>query len=218
MDRIALSPPAPVRALVRAVLDTRDAGWTPADGEKDEIADFVADMIAVKKGEMLACYFGLAFDAESKALTSVPELIDNYVPPMALLPMFLLRLAIEVDWTDEERYGQVFFVAAHPRSCCVFCCGLPIACQSSCGGPPSRWAGPTRRGRGQSSCCGSRVYLLWLANAFAVPAIETDWTDEERWGTPSRARSVKTLPRALKRRPKALWDALPCLDERPCLG
>ncbi len=102
-DRIAVDPPAPVRRLVRAVLESPQAGWTPEDGDKDEIADYVTDLLCKDKAEMLAQYFGLTFSEDNGTLTGVPELIDNYQPPMELLPMFMLRLAVAVDWNSEER-------------------------------------------------------------------------------------------------------------------
>ncbi len=102
-DRIALDPPAPVHTLVRAVLDTAQAGWTPEDGDKDEIAAYVTELLCKDKTEMLAQYFGLSFNEADGTLTGVPELIDNYQPPFELLPMFLLRLAVSVDWNSEER-------------------------------------------------------------------------------------------------------------------
>jgi hypothetical protein len=85
------------------VLDTPDAGWSPEDGDKDEIAEFVTDLLVKQKGEMLSVYFGLRFDVSEGTLETLPELLDHYVPPLNLLPMFLLRLAIQVDWTSEER-------------------------------------------------------------------------------------------------------------------
>ena len=103
LDRIELMPPAPVSTLVRAVLDTPDAGWSPEDGDKDEIAEFVTDLLVKQKGEMLHAYFGMRFDPASGTLQTLPELLDHYVPNLKLLPMFLLRLAIQVDWTSEMR-------------------------------------------------------------------------------------------------------------------
>lgn len=102
LDVIELGPPAPVRRLVRAVLDTPDAGWSPDDGDKDEIAAFVTDLLVKQKGEMLSVYFGLRFDAATETLETLPELLDHYVPDLRHLAMFLLRLAIQVDWTSEE--------------------------------------------------------------------------------------------------------------------
>lgn len=102
LDVIQLAPPAPVRKLVRAVLETPDAGWGPDDGDKDEIAGFVTDLLVKQKGEMLNVYFGLGFDAATETLKTLPELLDHYVPDLRHLAMFLLRLAIQVDWTSEE--------------------------------------------------------------------------------------------------------------------
>jgi hypothetical protein len=85
------------------VLDTPDAGWSPEDGDKDEIAEFVTDLLVKQKGEMLSVYFGMRFNVADETLETLPELLDHYLPPLNLLPMFLLRLAIQVDWTSEER-------------------------------------------------------------------------------------------------------------------
>jgi hypothetical protein len=49
---------------------------------------------------MLAEYFQIRFDAEGN-VTALPQLIPGYVPAMQLLPMFLLRLTTEVDWSAE---------------------------------------------------------------------------------------------------------------------
>jgi len=106
LDRIALDPPAPVRRLVRAVLDAPESGWAEGDGDKDEIAAFVARLLLEDKAEMLDAYFGLRFARDAGTLEAVPELIDNYLPDRALLPMFLLRLAVQVDWSNEERCFQ----------------------------------------------------------------------------------------------------------------
>uniref|UniRef100_A0A0C3UA54 DNA mismatch repair protein S5 domain-containing protein n=1 Tax=Guillardia theta (strain CCMP2712) TaxID=905079 RepID=A0A0C3UA54_GUITC len=102
-DRIELTTPAPIRDLVRAVLDTPQSGWTPEDGDKDEISEYVTDLLVRQKGEMLDVYFAMKFDDQNETICSLPELIDNLLPPMELLPMFLLRLAIQVDWTNEEK-------------------------------------------------------------------------------------------------------------------
>eukprot|EP00960_Hanusia_phi_P001732 49976-Hanusia_phi.AAC.2 len=119
LKRIELNSPAPIRDLVRAVLDTPQSGWTPEDGDKEEIAEYVTDLLVRQKAEMLNVYFAMRFDEQNESICSLPELIDNLLPPMDLLPMFLLRLAIQVtivakwlwtdvvvikvDWTNEEK-------------------------------------------------------------------------------------------------------------------
>jgi hypothetical protein len=96
---INLSPPFPARHLLRCVLDAPEAGWRPEDGSKDEVADFAAKLLQ-QHSAMLAEYFQIRFDAEGN-VTALPQLIPGYVPAMQLLPMFLLRLTTEVDWSAE---------------------------------------------------------------------------------------------------------------------
>ena len=55
---------------------------------------------------MLAEYFSLNFElveaTKTLRLTSLPVLLENHSPPPAGLPLFLMRLATEVDYTDEK--------------------------------------------------------------------------------------------------------------------
>ena len=56
---------------------------------------------------MLDDYFCLEIDEEGNLL-SIPQLLDGYIPHFGGLPIFLLRLATEVDWEDEEAcFGNV---------------------------------------------------------------------------------------------------------------
>ena len=54
---------------------------------------------------MLDDYFCLEIDEEGN-LVSMPQLLDGYIPYFGRLPIFLLRLATEVDWEDEESCFQ----------------------------------------------------------------------------------------------------------------
>ena len=74
-----------------------------------EVSDTeLSQMVEVlsKQRDMLAEYFSLNFalDEEKKVLrlTSLPVLLENHSPPPAGLPLFLMRLATEVDYTDEK--------------------------------------------------------------------------------------------------------------------
>ena len=50
---------------------------------------------------MLDDYFSLEIDDDGNLL-SMPQLLEGYIPFFGGLPIFLLRLATEVDWDDEE--------------------------------------------------------------------------------------------------------------------
>ncbi|XP_038596811.1 DNA mismatch repair protein Mlh1 [Tachyglossus aculeatus] len=97
---LRLSEPAPLHTLAMLALDSAESGWTEEDGPKEGLADYIVEFLK-KKAEMLADYFSLEIDQEGN-LIGLPLLIDNYVPPLEGLPMFILRLATEVNWDEEK--------------------------------------------------------------------------------------------------------------------
>uniref|UniRef100_A0A8C9CXK7 MutL homolog 1 n=1 Tax=Phocoena sinus TaxID=42100 RepID=A0A8C9CXK7_PHOSS len=97
---LRLSEPAPLFDLAMLALDSPESGWTEEDGPKEGLAEYIVEFLK-KKAEMLADYFSLEIDEEGN-LVGLPLLIDNYVPPLEGLPIFILRLATEVNWDDEK--------------------------------------------------------------------------------------------------------------------
>ncbi|XP_027632604.1 DNA mismatch repair protein Mlh1 isoform X2 [Tupaia chinensis] len=97
---LRLSEPAPLFDLAMLALDSPESGWTEEDGPKEGLAEYIVEFLK-KKAEMLADYFSLEIDEEGN-LTGLPLLIDNYVPPLEGLPIFILRLATEVNWDEEK--------------------------------------------------------------------------------------------------------------------
>ncbi|KAJ7322630.1 hypothetical protein JRQ81_018917 [Phrynocephalus forsythii] len=97
---LRLSEPAPLYDLAMLALENSESGWTEEDGPKEGLAEYIVDFLT-KKSEMLKDYFSLEIDEEGN-LTGLPLLIDNYVPLLEGLPMFVLRLATEVNWDDEK--------------------------------------------------------------------------------------------------------------------
>nr|XP_020659052.1 DNA mismatch repair protein Mlh1 [Pogona vitticeps] len=97
---LRLSEPAPLYDLAMLALENAESGWTEEDGPKEGLAEYIVDFLT-KKSEMLKDYFSLEIDGEGN-LTGLPLLIDNYVPPLEGVPMFVLRLATEVNWDEEK--------------------------------------------------------------------------------------------------------------------
>ncbi|XP_044239223.2 DNA mismatch repair protein Mlh1 isoform X3 [Ursus arctos] len=97
---LRLSEPAPLFDLAMLALDSPESGWTEEDGPKEGLAEYIVEFLK-KKAEMLADYFSLEIDEEGN-LIGLPLLIDNYVPPLEGLPIFILRLATEVNWDEEK--------------------------------------------------------------------------------------------------------------------
>uniref|UniRef100_A0A8C7C940 MutL homolog 1, colon cancer, nonpolyposis type 2 (E. coli) n=1 Tax=Oncorhynchus kisutch TaxID=8019 RepID=A0A8C7C940_ONCKI len=97
---LRLSEPAPLYDLAMLALDSEESGWSEEDGPKEGLAQYIVDFLK-KKSEMLEDYFSMEIDQEGN-LTGLPLLLDKYTPPMEGLPMFILRLATEVNWDNEK--------------------------------------------------------------------------------------------------------------------
>ncbi|XP_034754113.1 DNA mismatch repair protein Mlh1 [Etheostoma cragini] len=103
---LRLSTPAPLYDLAMLALDSEESGWTEEDGPKDGLAQYIVDFLK-NKTEMLGDYFSLEIDQEGN-LTGLPLLLDKYTPVMEGLPMFILRLATEVNWDNEKECFRDF--------------------------------------------------------------------------------------------------------------
>uniref|UniRef100_A0A8C4NK96 DNA mismatch repair protein MLH1 n=1 Tax=Eptatretus burgeri TaxID=7764 RepID=A0A8C4NK96_EPTBU len=97
---LRFSNPAPLYKLAMLALESPQSGWTEEDGPREELAQHVASSLQ-EKAEMLGDYFSVEIDADCN-LWSLPLLLDNYVPALEGLPMFILRLATEVNWELEK--------------------------------------------------------------------------------------------------------------------
>ena len=93
------SEPAPIYDLAMLGLDSKMSGWTPADGNKPDLAEFLVKFFN-EKSEMLRDYFSI--DIKDGAVVGLPVLLADYVPPMEGLPLLILRLATEVNWEEEK--------------------------------------------------------------------------------------------------------------------
>ena len=81
-------------------------GWTEEDGDKEDIAKSVEDLL-IEKSPMLEDYFSIKIDQDG-TLHSIPILLEGFVPDLNGLALLLLRLATEVDWDDEEECFHTF--------------------------------------------------------------------------------------------------------------
>ncbi|KAF2885086.1 hypothetical protein ILUMI_21089 [Ignelater luminosus] len=103
---INLSDPLSIKELALIALDLPETGWTEEDGDKEELAKKVTEILT-EKGVMLHEYFSLGID-EYGTLKSLPLLLENHIPEMAGLPMYMLRLATEVNWDEEKECFHTF--------------------------------------------------------------------------------------------------------------
>nr|KAF6420786.1 mutL-like protein 1 [Molossus molossus] len=111
---LRLSEPAPLFDLAMLALESPESGWTEEDGPKEGLAEYIVEFLK-KKTEMLADYFSLEIDEQEGNLIGLPLLIDNYVPSLEGLPIFILRLATEVNWDEEKECFESL-----SRECAMF--------------------------------------------------------------------------------------------------
>ncbi|XP_002735708.1 DNA mismatch repair protein Mlh1 [Saccoglossus kowalevskii] len=103
---LRLSTPAPLYELAMIALDLEESGWSESDGPKEDLGQYIVDFFKSKK-EMLLDYFSMEVDEDGQ-LCTLPLLLENYIPPLAGLPMFILRIATEVDWDSEKACFESF--------------------------------------------------------------------------------------------------------------
>ncbi|MBN3271850.1 MLH1 protein, partial [Polyodon spathula] len=110
---LRLSTPAPLYDLAMLALESPESGWTEEDGPQEGLAQYIVEFLK-KKSEMLLDYFSMEIDEDGN-LAGLPLLLDNYIPALEGLPMFILRLATEVNWDDEKECFESF-----SRECSMF--------------------------------------------------------------------------------------------------
>ncbi|KAH9832364.1 DNA mismatch repair protein Mlh1 C-terminus [Teratosphaeria destructans] len=104
---IRFNPPLKLRDLLEiGAAQARNQEPDELDFDWDSVVPAVAEQIMSRK-DMLAEYFSLEF-SEQGELLSMPLLLKGYVPSVAKLPYFLLRLGPHVDWNDEKGCFQTF--------------------------------------------------------------------------------------------------------------
>jgi DNA mismatch repair protein MLH1 len=101
-----LAEPVSIFEFAKMALDDPNTEWSPEDGPKEKLARRCAKFL-LSKSEMLYDYFSMKIVQDSASneiyLESLPMLIEDYTPDLIDLPMFLIRLATEVEWTNEKQ-------------------------------------------------------------------------------------------------------------------
>uniref|UniRef100_A0A182RW67 DNA_mis_repair domain-containing protein n=1 Tax=Anopheles funestus TaxID=62324 RepID=A0A182RW67_ANOFN len=105
-ERLTFSEPLELKRLVHLALADPNSGYTEEDGPVDELADVIVEKL-VDKAPILSDYYNLSIRKDGY-LESLPKLLDNYIPSVVFLPMYIVRLATDVEWDDEMEFFQTF--------------------------------------------------------------------------------------------------------------
>ncbi|OJT01730.1 DNA mismatch repair protein Mlh1 [Trametes pubescens] len=105
LPRIRLDPAPGLRTLVALAVDAEE-GVAQSGMSKDAVVDRIVDML-LERRDMLQEYFSLGISADGRVET-LPMLLRDYTPNLDKLPLFLMRLGPQVDWTDEQACFDTF--------------------------------------------------------------------------------------------------------------
>ena len=106
LDMIELETPLSIKSLALIGFETKECNWTEEDGCKEELSDGVVSVL-MNNREMLAEYFSLKMNDAGEILT-IPQLLDEHAPPMSRLPLYIIRIATEVNYDDEDECFKSF--------------------------------------------------------------------------------------------------------------
>ncbi|KAK4057372.1 DNA mismatch repair protein Mlh1 [Microbotryomycetes sp. JL221] len=105
LTRIRLQPSVDVAELVKIAIESEpDRSMTGLTDQ--QIIDRVVTTL-VDAREMLNEYFSFSISEQGK-IESLPNILPGYVPDFKKLPLFVMRLAMHVDWQNEKTCFETF--------------------------------------------------------------------------------------------------------------
>ncbi|TFY56523.1 hypothetical protein EVJ58_g7586 [Rhodofomes roseus] len=105
LGRLRLDPAPSLRKLVTLAVDAEE-GVERSKMTRPQIVDCIVDTLLSRR-EMLDEYFSFGISADGKVET-LPMLLRDYTPNLDKLPLFLMRLGPQVDWTAEQECFESF--------------------------------------------------------------------------------------------------------------
>ena len=95
--------PIPINDIIMLALDDPESLWGPEDGEKSYLSKKCIKLLS-SKSDLLDDYFSIKIVERNNTvyLETLPILVEDYEPNLFEIPMFMLRLATEVDWKEEK--------------------------------------------------------------------------------------------------------------------
>lgn len=100
-DRIQLKPAPSIKTLISLAVESEPNDYLDQIGRKNAVRKICERLH--DKAEMMDEYFSVRINSDSGELVTLPILLTDHVPNMEKLPLFLVRVAVECDWTDEMR-------------------------------------------------------------------------------------------------------------------
>jgi DNA mismatch repair protein MLH1 len=100
LDSVEIAEPLSIRQLALIGFDMKECAWEEEDGCKEELAKRVESLLVAQR-EMLREYFCITINGDCQ-LETLPSIVPCYSPLMSQLPLFIIRMATEVNYDDEK--------------------------------------------------------------------------------------------------------------------
>ena len=100
-ELIEFDEPLSIKKLALIGFDMKECGYEEDDGDKNELAEQVQSMLTSQK-HLLKEYFSISINSKGE-LETLPSIIPSYHPLMSHLPLFIIRMATDVDYDDEKQ-------------------------------------------------------------------------------------------------------------------
>ncbi|KAI9063549.1 DNA mismatch repair protein MutL [Trametes sanguinea] len=104
-SRIRLDPAPHLRMLIALAVDAEE-GITESGLSKEAVTDRIVNILTERR-EMLQEYFSLGITEDGRVET-LPMLLRDYTPNLDKLPLFLMRLGPQVNWSEEKACFDAF--------------------------------------------------------------------------------------------------------------
>jgi len=99
MDKYRLFNPLSIQELLKISLDLPESHYNPKIHlKKEEMIEFYTNKL-VDKADILNENFGIEIDKETASLIALPIIYEVVKPYPEELPIFILRLASDVDYS-----------------------------------------------------------------------------------------------------------------------
>ncbi|CDO70633.1 hypothetical protein BN946_scf184748.g31 [Trametes cinnabarina] len=169
-SRIRLDPAPQLRMLVALAVDAEE-GIEQAGLAKEAVTDRIVKLLMDRR-EMLQEYFSLAISDDGRVET-LPMLLRDYTPNLDKLPLFLMRLGPQVNWTEEKACFETFlrelayFYVPEPLLPDEDSRGTDIPASQSADGVQDRHETST----GDPEAANARKAVLWQIQHVLFPAM-----------------------------------------------
>ncbi|KAK9893561.1 DNA mismatch repair protein MutL [Cystobasidium minutum MCA 4210] len=100
IGKLNLKPAPSLHELLEIAIEN-EQGAEEHGVDTEKVVNAVYDRL-IEWAEMLSEYCSLCINTEKGTLEAIPLLLPGWTPNLDKLPLFLLRLGIEVDWTSEK--------------------------------------------------------------------------------------------------------------------